>query len=187
METSEIELKTSANEKLDIIPAESVAQRIEMSQKTDAIAHLSNMPDCKSILLHSSHTDSTLVKSDFFRTSYPSLNMVISHVDSVINRITPVSFEPPSYLDESLRKPTAEEHDTHSRILHGDPLMSKSFFVSFFFCLVHLTRDILKIIEESSRLHDKSCVRSVQMVLWTSNTRLTCYVELPAITARPTI
>lgn len=179
METSEIELKTSANEKLDIIPAESVAQRIEMSQKTDAIAHLSNMPDCKSILLHSSHTDSTLVKSDFFRTSYPSLNMVISHVDSVINRITPVSFEPPSYLDESLRKPTAEEHDTHSRILHGDPLMSKSFFVSFFLPL--------KIIEESSRLHDKSCVRSVQMVLWTSNTRLTCYVELPAITARPTI
>lgn len=160
METSEIELKTSVNEKLDIIPAESVAQRIEMSQKTDAIAHLSNMPDCKSVLLHSSHTDSTLVKSDFFRTSYPSLNMVISHVDSVINRITPVSFEPPSYLDESLRKPTAEEHDTHSRILHGDPLMSKSFFVSFFFCLVHLTRDILKIIEESSRLHDKSCVRS---------------------------
>lgn len=86
----------------------------------------------KSLTMHieATNTETTLVKSDFFRTSYPSLNIIINHVDSVISRIKPVNFEPPSYLDENLLKPDTPPDviDPRPRIpLHTE---SQSFFVS---------------------------------------------------------
>lgn len=81
----------------------------------------------KSLVIHSTNTDTALVKNDFFITSYPSLNDIITHVDTVINRIKPVTFKPPSYLDESLVKPTEE-------LVYDAPKTEsqskKSFFVS---------------------------------------------------------
>lgn len=128
MPNSKIELKPSLNEKFDIIPSEMHAQN--HTTEIPQLASTDNMPDSQSLLLHSTHTESTLVKNDFFRMSYPSLNVVINHVDSVINKITPVTFEPPSYLDESLRKSTSAEKDPNNRIPHGLASMSNSFFVS---------------------------------------------------------
>ncbi|KAL1460842.1 hypothetical protein WDU94_012784 [Cyamophila willieti] len=68
-----------------------------------------------------------LVKNDFFTTSYSSLNDIIYNVDHVIKRIEPVTFEPPSYLDESLVKPLEPYDPEVSQ--NTDTVVTKSFFV----------------------------------------------------------
>ncbi|KAI5706494.1 hypothetical protein M8J75_008655 [Diaphorina citri] len=95
---------------------------------TSKISQLSDktVSGAKSLVLHR-NTENAVVKNDFFKTSYPSLNEIISHVDTVIGRIKPVTFKPPSYLDESLVKPTVEVYDAQ---LPPRETISKSFFVN---------------------------------------------------------